>query len=39
MWNMNDTNQVAPGTNAVNDGTGWAATQLLPAPSLSVFGD
>lgn len=39
VWNMNDTNQVAPGTNAVNDGTNWATTQLLPAPSLAVFGD
>jgi hypothetical protein len=38
VWNMNDVNQVDFGTNAVNNGSGWAPTQLLPGPSFAVFG-
>jgi hypothetical protein len=37
-WNDNDVDQVDFGTNAVNNGAGWAATQLLPGPSFAVFG-
>jgi hypothetical protein len=37
VWNLNDVDQVDIGTNAVNSGSGWQPTQLIPAPSFAVF--
>jgi hypothetical protein len=37
-WNANDTEEVNPITGAFNNGSGWSASNLLPAPAFAVFG-